>query len=43
MMVEYRERVWRKYEELEMEMGTVECEWRQYNGAFVGVEEELGG
>ena len=30
MMVEYRERVRRKYEELNAEKGTVEGEWRQY-------------
>ena len=29
MMVDYRERVRRKYEELEAEKGTVEGEWRQ--------------
>ena len=27
MMVEYRERIRRKYEELDAEMGTVEGEW----------------
>ena len=43
MMVEYRERVRRKYEELEAEKGTVEGEWRQYKDAFVGVAEELCG
>ena len=37
MMVEYRERVRRKYEELDTEKGTVEGEWRQYKDAFVGV------
>ena len=39
MMVEYRERVRRKYEELDAEKGTVEGEWRQYKDAFVGVAE----
>ena len=43
MMVEYRERVRRKYEELDAEKGTVEGEWRQYTDAFVGVAEELCG
>ena len=43
MMVEYRERVRRNYEELDVEMGTVEGEWRQYKYAFVGVAEELCG
>ena len=42
MMVEYRERVGRKYEELDAEKGTVESEWRLYNDAFVGVAEEHG-
>ena len=42
-MVEYRERVRRKYEELDAEKGTVEGEWRQYKDAFVGVAEELCG
>ena len=42
-MVEYRERVRMKYEELDAEKGTVEGEWRQYNDAFVGVAEELCG
>ena len=41
MMVEYRERVRRKYEELDAEKGTFEGEWRQYKDAFVGVAEEL--
>ena len=41
MMVEYRERVRRKYEELDAEKGTMECEWRQYMDACVGVAEEL--
>ena len=41
MTVEYRERVRRKYEELDAEKGTVEGEWRQYKDAFVGVAEEL--
>ena len=36
MMVEYRERVRRKYEELDADKGTVEGEWRQYKDAFVG-------
>ena len=36
MMVEYRESVRRKYEELDAEKVTVEGEWRQYNDAFVG-------
>ena len=35
-MVEYRERVRRKYEELDAEKGRVEGEWRQYKDAFVG-------
>ena len=43
MMVEYRERVRRKYEELDADKGTVEGEWRQYKDAFVGVAEELCG
>ena len=43
MMVEYREKVRRKYEELDAEKGTVEGEWRQYKDAFVGVAEELCG
>ena len=43
MRVEYRERVQRKYEELDVEKGTVEGEWRKYNDAFVGVAEELFG
>ena len=43
MMVEYSERVRRKYEELDAEMGKVEGEWRQYKDAFVGVAEELCG
>ncbi len=43
MMVENRERVRRKYEELDSDKGTVEGEWRQYNDAFVGVAEELCG
>ena len=42
-MAEYRERVRRKYEELDEEKGTVEGEWRQYKDAFVGVAEELCG
>ena len=40
-MVKYRERVRRRYEELDAEKGTVEGEWRQYNDAFAGVAEEL--
>ena len=36
MKVEYREKVRRKYEELDAEKGTVEGEWRQYKDAFVG-------
>ena len=43
MVVEYRERVRRKYEELHAEKGTVEGEWRQYNDEFVWVAEELCG
>ena len=43
IMVEYRERVRRKYEELDAEKGTVAGEWRQYKDAFVGVAEELCG
>ena len=43
MTVEYRERVRRKYEELDAEKGTVEGEWRQYKDAFGGVAEELCG
>ena len=43
MRVEYRERVQRKYEELDAEKGTVEGEWRKYKDAFVGVAEELCG
>ena len=35
MMVEYRERVMMKYEDLDAEMGTVEDEWTQYKDAFV--------
>ena len=41
MMVEYREMVRRKYDELDEEKGTVEGEWRQYKDACVGVAEEL--
>ena len=41
MMVECRERVRRKYEELDAEKGTVEGERRQYKDAFIGVAEEL--
>ena len=40
MMVEYMERVRRKYEELDAEKATVEGEWGQYNEAFVGVAGE---
>ena len=36
MLVEYRERVRGKYEELDAEKRTVEGEWRQYTNAFVG-------
>ena len=43
MTVEYRERVRRKYEELNAEKGTVEGEWRKNKDAFVGVAEELCG
>ena len=43
MLVQYKERVRRKYEELDAEKGTVEGEWRQYNDVFVGVAEELFG
>ena len=43
MMVEYRERVRRKYEELDAAKGTVDGEWRQYRDAFVVVAEELCG
>ena len=43
MMLECRERVKRKYEELDSERGTVEGEWRQYKDAFIGVAEELCG
>ena len=43
MMVEYRKRVKRKYEELDAEKGTVKGERRQYKDAFVGVAEELCG
>ena len=43
MMVKYRERVRRKYEELDAEKGTVEGEWRQYKYAFVGVAGALCG
>ena len=43
MMVEYRERVRRKYEELDVEKGTLDGEWRQHKDAFVGVAEELCG
>ena len=43
MMVEYRERVRRKYEELDEEKEAVDSEWRQYKDAFVGVAEERCG
>ena len=43
MMVEYRERVRRKYEELDADKGTVEGEWRKYKDVFLGVAEELCG
>ena len=43
MMVECRQRVRRKYEELDAEKGTVEGERRQYKDAFIGVAEELCG
>ena len=43
MMLECRERVRRKYEELDSERRTVEGEWRQYKDAFIGVAEELCG
>ena len=36
IMAEYKERVRRKYEELDAEKGTVDGEWRQYKDAFVG-------
>ena len=36
MMVEHRETVRRKYEELDVDKGTVEGGWRQYKDAFVG-------
>ena len=36
LIVEYRKRVRRKYEELDAEKGTVEGEWRLYKDAFVG-------
>ena len=42
-MVKYKERVMRKYEELDAEKGTVDGEWRQYKDAFVGVAEKLCG
>ena len=42
-MVEYRDMERRKYEKLYAEKGKVECEWRQYTNAFVGVAEELCG
>ena len=43
MMVENRERVSRKYEELDAEKRTVDGECRQYKDAFVGVAEKLCG
>ena len=47
MTVEYRERVRRKYEELDSEKGTMEGEWGQYNMHLLGwrsgcVAERLG-
>ena len=36
MVVEYREKVRRNYEELDTEKETVEGEWKQYKDAFVG-------
>ena len=42
MTVAYRERVRRKYEELDAEKGTVEGEWRKYKDAFVGMVERRG-
>ena len=41
MIVEYRERVWGNYDELDADMVTMEGEWGQYKDAFVGVAEEL--
>ena len=38
MMVEFREWVRSKYEELDVEMGTMNGEWRQYKAAFAGRE-----
>ena len=35
ILAEYKERVRRKYEELDAEKGTVEGEWRQYKDAIV--------
>ena len=43
MMVEYRERVRRKYEEQNAKKGTVEGEWRKYKDAFDRVAEECRG
>ena len=42
-MVEYMDRVRRRYDELNAGKGTVEGEWRQCKDAFVGVAEELCG
>ena len=39
MMLEYRERVRRKYQELDEKKGRVDGEWMQYKDAFVGVAE----
>ena len=36
MVVEYRERVRRKYDELDAETGTVEGEWRKYKDSYFG-------
>ena len=36
MVVEYRERVRRKYDELDADTGTVEGEWRKYKDSYVG-------
>ena len=43
MMVEYREKVRKNYDELDAKMVIMEGEWRQYKDAFVGVAEELCG
>ena len=42
IMVEYRQRVRRKCEEIDAVKG-VEGEWRQHKDAFAGVAEELCG